>query len=186
MITIRPYQPSDKENVRRVCMHLAPEEPTPALLGPAHSPGLSTFCDYYIECEPQNCFVADDGGTAVGCIWCAEEYRRYYRRFKKDYLANMSLRKRVNYWGAARMPVFFAKKYPAHLHIDVLNAYQRQGLGFQLMDALTTHLRGKGVPGVMLVVGESNEKGRNFYRKYGFRQIARLGGIVLGLDLREG
>ena len=185
MLTIRPYQPEDKENVRRVCMHLKPGEARQ--MNPARAASLATFCDYYIECEPQNCFVADDGGEAVGCIWCAEDYRRYYARFKKEYLSRMKdipLGKRMNYWGAAWTPRFLAKKYPAHLHIDVLDAYQRQGLGSRLMDALTAHLRAKGVPGVMLVVSGRNEKGLNFYTKYGFSRVVQIAnGVVMGLRL---
>jgi len=187
MPTIRPYQPGDKENVRRVCLHTKPEEPYPQL-NPDRAASLATFCDYYIECEPQNCFVAaDENDEAIGCIWCARDYRRYYARFKKDYLSRMKdvpLGRRIGYWGAAWSPRFYEKKYPAHLHIDVLDAYQRQGLGSLLMDALTAHLRAQGIPGVMLVVSARNEKGMNFYNKYGFEQVRRIGnGVVMGLRL---
>jgi len=186
MLTIRPYQPGDKEDVRRVCMHAKPGETVE--INPARAASLATYCDYYIECEPQNCFVAADGsGKVVGCVWCAEDYWRYYRRFAKEYLPGMRglpLRKRADYRFAAWMPRWFAPKYPAHLHIDVLGEYQRQGLGSQLMDALAAHLRAKGVPGVMLVVSAGNEKGMNFYRKYGFRQVRRISrAVVMGLRL---
>ena len=187
MLTIRPFQPKDDENVRRVCLHTKPEDPTPQL-DPNRAASLATFCGYYIECEPQNCFVAaDENDEAIGCIWCAEDYWRYYKRFKAQYLSGMkslSLGKRLNYAGAAWSPRFFAKKYPAHLHIDVLDAYQRQGLGSRLMDALTAHLRAKGIPGVMLVVSARNEKGMNFYHKYGFQEVRRFAnGVVMGLKL---
>jgi len=182
-MTIRPYRPGDKEAARRACLHAKPGEAVE--LDPARAASLATFCDYYLECEPQNCFVAaGDDGEAVGCIWCAEDWRRYYRRFAREYLPGMPPDKRRKYRGAAWMPLFFAKKYPAHLHIDILEAYQRQGLGHRLMDALTDHLRAKGVPGVMLVVSARNEKGMRFYRKYGFRQVLRLpGSVVMGLRL---
>jgi len=186
MPTIRPYRTEDRENVRRVCLHAKPGEVVE--LSPARAASLATFCDYYIECEPENCFVAaDDNDEAIGCIWCAENYRRYYERFAGEYLPAMRglpLRTRLNYWGAAWTPRFLAKKYPAHLHIDVLQAYQRMGLGSQLMDALTAHLRAKGVPGVMLVVSATNEKGMGFYRKYGFEQVTQIArSVVMGLRL---
>jgi ribosomal protein S18 acetylase RimI-like enzyme len=58
------------------------------------------------------------------------------------------------------------------------------GLGSRLMDALTNHLRAKGVPGVMLVVGLHNVKGRNFYEKYGFKRLRGIPyTVVMGLDL---
>jgi len=186
MPTIRNYRAEDKENVRRVCLHAKPGEAVE--LSAARAASLATFCDYYIECEPQNCFVAvDSNDEAIGCIWCAEDYRRYYERFAGKYLPAMKglpRLTRMNYWGAAWTPRFFAKNYPAHLHIDVLQAYQRQGLGSLLMDALTAHLRAKGVPGVMLVVSATNEKGMSFYRKYGFGQVTRIArSVVMGLRL---
>ena len=181
MITIRPYRLEDRENVRRVCCHLKPEEP---LEERAHESLLTIFCDYYIECEPDNCFVAaDDNGVVIGYVYCAENYRQYRERFLRDYASKLKER-RLGCYGAALMPVFYAKNYPAHLHIDVLEPYQRMGLGHQLVDALAAHLRAKGIPGVMLVVGRSNVKGRNFYEKYGFKRLRSIPlTVVMGLKL---
>ena len=185
MITIRPYRSEDYENVRRVCCHLEPEEALEE--PPRRSAMLTIFCDYYIECEPQNCFVADDNGVVIGYVYCAENYRRYRERFLRDYAAKLKdqpLALRANCRGAAYAPVFYAKSYPAHLHIDVLEPYQRMGLGHQLVDALAAHLRSKGVPGVMLVVGRHNVKGRNFYEKYGFKRLRSIPfTVVMGLKL---
>ena len=186
MPTIRPYQPRDKENVRRVCCHLKPEEAFEE--SPYRMAMLATYCDYYIECEPQNCFVAvDDNDDAIGCVWCAEDYRGYRGRFPREYTVKLKAlppAKRASCYGSAYMPVFYARKFPAHLHIDILEAYQRMGLGSRLIDALAAHLRAKGVPGVMLVVGYHNEKGRNFYEKYGFKRQRGLPfTVVMGLKL---
>ena len=184
MPTIRPYQPKDKENVRHICIQTGP--------GAALKPGrarellLATYCDYYIECEPQNCFVIADGDDgAVGYILCAQDYWRYRGRFLREYAPRAKgLRGRVEARGSAGLPRLFVKKYPAHLHIDILPAYQRMGLGSQLMDTLTARLRAMGVPGVMLGVGAGNEKGHNFYRKYGFKALLRIPGcVVMGLEL---
>ena len=185
MITIRQYRPEDRENVRRVCCHLKPEEP---LDERAHKTLLTIFCDYYIDCEPDNCFVAaDENDVVIGYVYCAENYHAYRRRFMREYapkLKGQPFSRRVDAWGAAHMPVFFAKKYPAHLHIDVLEPYQRMGLGHKLVDALAAHLRAKGVPGVMLVVGRSNVKGRGFYNKYGFQRLKSIPfTVVMGLKL---
>ena len=70
------------------------------------------------------------------------------------------------------------------LHIDILDAFQRQCYGSRMMDALTQQLRAKGVSAVMLVVGSGNKKGRSFYLKYGFEEVRVLpGGVVMGLKL---
>jgi len=185
MPTIRPYQPKDKENVRTVCIRTGPGSALQP--GPARKTLLATYCDYYIECEPHNCFVvADDADKAVGYILCAEDYWRYRARFLREYVPRAQGLRQLENWGAAWLPRLFAKRYPAHLHIDILPGYQRMGLGSQLMNTLTAQLREKGIPGVMLGVGAGNEKGRNFYRKYGFKKLLRIPGcVVLGLELTE-
>jgi ribosomal protein S18 acetylase RimI-like enzyme len=184
MPTIRPYQPKDKENVRRVCIACGPA--AGLTQGPKYDLELVTFCDYYVECEPQNCFVIADGdGEAVGYILCAESFHDYRGRFLKDYAPRVrGFARKVMCQGSARMPRLFAKGYPAHMHINILEPYQRMGLGSKLVDALAAHLRTKGVPGLMLGVGAGNVKGRSFYNKYGFKRLLRIPGCVLmGLDL---
>ena len=186
MPTIRPYRPSDADHVRVVSMRTGPSEALQE--GPARTTLFATYVDYYIEHEPHNCFVvADDDDNAVGYILCAESYWAYREIFLREYAPRtrgFRLHMRVECLASLVLPRFFYRRYPAHLHIDILPGYQRMGLGSQLMDALTNHLRGKGVRGVMLGVGSTNEKGKNFYKKYGFRQVARVPfSIVMGLDL---
>ena len=186
MPTIRPYRSSDADRVHIVSMHTGPKEALQE--GPARTLLFTTYVDYYIEHEPHNCFViADDEDNAVGFIFCAEDYRPYREIFTRDYAPRtrgFSLPMRVECLGSLYLPGFFYRGYPAHLHINILPEYQRMGLGSQLMDTLTEHLRQKGVRGVMLGVGSHNEKGRNFYRKYGFRQVFRIPfSIVMGLEL---
>lgn len=184
MPTIRPYEPKDKENVRNICIRTGPGAAREE--GPVRTALLATFCDYYIECEPHNCFVAaDDNDEAVGYILCAENDRRYRERFIREYVPRVDgLRGRLECRSSAALPRLFRRGYPAHLHIDILPAYQRIGLGHRLMDALTAHLREKNIPGVMLGVGAGNVKGRSFYNKYGFRELLRIPGCVaMGLKL---
>lgn len=60
---------------------------------------------------------------------------------------------------------------PAHLHIDILEGYQRQGWGRKLIGRLIEHLREEGVDGVWLGLDPKNVNARRFYRKLGFREI---------------
>jgi len=186
MPTIRNYQEKDREHVRHVSIQTGPKQARQE--GPARVTLLTTYCDYYIDCEPHNCFViADDDDRAAGYIVGAEDYWAYYKRFSQDYAPRtkgLPLYNRVECLGAAWLPRFLMKKYPAHLHINILPDYQRMGLGSQLMDALTTHLREKGISGVMLGVAADNQKGRNFYHKYGFKKLIRIPmSVVMGLRL---
>lgn len=61
--------------------------------------------------------------------------------------------------------------YPAHLHIDLLPAGQRRGLGRRLLDTLRTELAARGVPGVHLGMDPANTGARAFYDRYGFREL---------------
>jgi len=184
MPSIRPYQPKDKENVRHTCIETGPA--TGLTHGPKYDLELICFCDYYLECEPRNCFViADDNDEAVGYILGAEDFWGYRERFLKDYAPRV---KNFFLWvkcqGSARMPKLFVKGYPAHMHINIMAPYQRMGFGSKLVDTLSDNLRSKGIPGMMLGVGAGNVKGRSFYNKYGFKKLLRIPGCVLmGLDL---
>lgn len=185
MATVRPYEGKDQPAVQGVCLATGPAD---ANQPKTRARLLACFCDYYIEKEPHNCFVlADDSDTAVGYILCAENFDRYYAVFCKEYVSRARQGGWLNGIAARFVTVpqrFYAKRYPAHLHIDILPAYQRKGWGTVLMDTLTNHLRAKEIPAIMLVVGAGNKKAINFYKKYGFTVIKKIFAYVaMGLDL---
>jgi GNAT superfamily N-acetyltransferase len=60
------------------------------------------------------------------------------------------------------------EQYPAHLHIDILPEYQRQGWGKKLMEELVSRLREQGVRGVHLVMAGDNVAAGRFYEAVGF------------------
>ena len=182
---VRPYQEKDKENVRFVCLN----SEGPCDLSKADRFFiLTTYCDYYIEQEPENCFVAaDETDRAVGYIICTENYDRFAPVFSREYISRFSpLQARYRFGAAhsADLQKKYKSEYPAHMHIDVLPEYQRMGLGHRLVDTLAAHLAKKGVPGVMLTVGTSNKVGQSFYNKYGFVLLEKApGDIAYGLRL---
>ena len=184
METIRPYQPKDWDNIRSICLINAGNPKTKR----DQDYILDTYCDYYIECEPENCFVAaNEKDEAVGYIYCAENYAAYQAHFNEKYLPKV---KALGYfkWKASlasyRLHAKYAAEYPAHLHIDILDDYQRKGLGSKLVGALSEHLKAKGIPGLMLTVGGTNSKGINFYKKYGFEVLEKgFGDVAMGLTL---
>ncbi len=184
---IRPYIDSDKENVRFVCLN---SEGPCTMTDEEQRFILTTYCDYYLETEPENCFVAaDDANTAIGYVICTQSFNRFYSTFINDYIPRLSdLPER--YALSALRSVDLQQKYkaefPAHLHIDILPPYQRKGLGHLLIDALCTHLQNRSVPGVMLTVGSLNYVGQSFYNKYGFVRLEEYNGdIAYGLHLQK-
>ena len=166
---IRPYRDTDANAVRFVCLNS--EGPCTESEDTKHFI-LTTYCDYYIEKEPENCFVAADAhDNAVGYVICTEDYDLFRPVFLSDYLPRIPKSDARHYAYAIDSTVLqekYKSRYPAHLHIDLLPDCQRQGIGTKLVDTLRSHLSAKGVPGVMLTVGATNHVGRSFYEKYGF------------------
>lgn len=184
-MTVRPYRQSDKENVRYV--HLNSDGPCKSTKRGINF-GLAVYCDYYIEKEPDNCFVAvDENDRAIGYVICAENFDVFHKRFLNEYYTRIQkweFKRRKSALKSIESQEKYKAEYPAHLHIDILPEYQRMGLGHQLMDALCNNLREKGVNGVVLTVWHKNEKGRRFYEKYGFDLIeTKETSVVYGLKL---
>lgn len=71
------------------------------------------------------------------------------------------------------------EEYPAHLHIDILPAFQSKGLGAKMIERLEEELRGKGVRGVHLVMAAGNEGAERFYKRQGFERwgVVMDGGV---------
>ena len=61
------------------------------------------------------------------------------------------------------------QQYPAHLHIDILQEYQRKGWGTVLIQKFFEAVKSLGTSGVHLDMVESNGKARAFYESVGFR-----------------
>ena len=185
-MTIRPYQSKDKENVRFV--HLNSDGPCKSSKRGINF-GLAVYCDYYIEKEPENCFVAaDENDKAIGYIISTEDFDKFYPVFLSEYrtrIAKWEYKRRKSALRSVVPHEKYKDEYPAHLHIDILPEYQRMGLGRQLMDALCEHLRQKNVKGIMFTVWHKNYNAIKFYEKYGFKLIeTKETTLVYGLKLR--
>lgn len=174
-MNIRPYEKRDKDAVHFICLNSD---------GPCKSTErgknftLSVYCDYYIEKEPENCFVAaDENDNPVGYIICTENFDTFKKCFVNEYCTRIKkweFRRRKTALRSIIPHEKYKTEYPAHLHIDILPEYQRMGLGHKLTDALLSHLKRKDIKGIMLTTWIKNKKGRGFYDKYGFSLIEEM------------
>lgn len=63
------------------------------------------------------------------------------------------------------------KKYPSHLHIDIVESHQSAGYGKSMIAFLLSELKQAGSSGVHLHMSASNDRGRVFYKKFGFIEV---------------
>ncbi len=172
MVSVRPYKETDKDRVQHICLANAE-----CLEASADTQKyiLLMYCNYYIEQEPANCFVAvNDKDEAVGYIICSEDYENYEKIFKAEYLnlcAAISPRRYVEAKLDLLSHSMFKKEHPAHFHIDIDDNYQRMGLGSLLISTLKAHLHSKGIKSMMMVCGADNDNAISFYRKNGFKDL---------------
>ena len=185
MINIRKYEEKDKELLRDICIKTS-KLPTDTINQRKFLTLL--YNDYYTEVEGHNCFVAvDENDVAVGYILCAEDFRKYSEAFKKRYLPQIK-KLGLSYYFMAIAEMtghsLFCKKYPAHLHIDILDVCQGQGVGTRLVNELKNHLKSKNVPALMLSCGGDNTMAVKFYKKNNFKVVKNLAGsYIMGIEL---
>lgn len=185
MINIRKYQDKDKEYLRDICI-----KTSKLPVGTETERKFLTlmYNDYYTEIEGRNCFVAvDESDIPVGYILCAEDFNTYAKIFKKAYLPQIRKLGMKYYFMAVTEMVghkLFSKKFPAHLHIDILDICQGQGVGTKLVNELKAHLKSKNIPALMLSCGGDNTMAVKFYKKNNFEVIKNLAGsYIMGIDL---
>jgi len=140
--------------------------------------------------EPSLAFVAEDTAGVGGYIVGALDSRAFEERLESDWWPGLRARypepppglpaqRRTPDQQLAsvihhplRTPDELARRYPSHLHINLLPRLQADGYGSQLTRTLITALRERGSCGVHLYVTRSNRRAVGFYRHFGFTELA--------------
>lgn len=175
-VIVRPYDGRDRAAVRDLCRQAARGQPDPLF----HEDGELApllFADYYLDREPDCCFVAEVDGRIVGYIVGTRNTRACRRALGRRIIPRVVLRiatrivtlryrRKVTYraaWayllarlrpGPADCPESLLGRYPGHSHLNVAAGYRGQGLGFALSTAFHDHLRACGITGMHAVVLE--------------------------------
>ena len=186
MATIRPMRPEDLKDVEYVCrMTAGPGAQKDPVIGYRLARMFSTY--YVRECYDTCFVVADESDKAVGYILCEPDYKRYKKIFRKVDVPEIKKLHKKSGQQAWLFPIpycFFGHKYPAHLHIDILDEYQNQGLGSKLMEILFEELKKRKVKGIMLQANLSNEGAVRFYKRLGFKMLStKLHTATMGKSL---
>ena len=181
-MTIRPYNKKDFRYVQDICIATSQlsDEDTP--INRAYLCAL--YCDYYLDNQPEFCFVAvDDNDIPVGYVLCSADCDDYLVKMEDLYLP---LVRKVNSGEFFKFNAlnkitqrYIRQGYTAHLHIDILEEYQSQGIGTQLIETLCDKLKESNVEGVYLICGIKNSEARAFYEHRGFDDIDYITGAVV-------
>ena len=184
---IRPYRPADRAALAEICVRTAHEGADSSSLYPDPELMPTIFAYPYVALEPDFAFVLDDGeGRAVGYVLGAPDTAGFAERFRDVWLPEAGARHPA-FEGTPRTPAEEMTvllhtpermvrdeldAFPAHLHIDLLPAWQGRGYGRSLMRTLLEALHREGVTAVHLCMVRSNTSARAFYDRLGFRQLA--------------
>ena len=144
------------------------------------------FCEYYLLCEPENCFVAVDGTDVVGYIIGSTTTTEVSSRFARRIIP-LVLRRifAVTIWKYPEsflcllrfVPfllsdlVTIETRFPAHFHTNIRAEYQGKGLGRRLIEVYEKHLRDNNISGLYLSTSSKNERALGFYKHLGYKII---------------
>lgn len=178
-----PFEAHHADALRKICLQTAGEE---TLRDPARSRYvLAMYCDCYLA-HGTAFVLTDDDSAPRGYILAAEDITQHTAHMA-PYLAEIeALGGLYPLMAQAELAAYrqYAQTYPAHLHIDILEAYTGNGNGSALMQTLLAALRSRGVPGLMLQVSVDNERAIGFYKKNGFQILsANKYALVMGQQL---
>ncbi|WP_398957282.1 GNAT family N-acetyltransferase [Streptomyces sp. GC420] len=183
---VRPYRPEDDDALAEICVRTAHNGQDSRHIYPDQELLPSIFALPYARLEPELTFVLDDGnGRAVGYILGTSDTPRFVREFRAMWLPRVAQRFPEPAGPPAtpaeemarllhdpeRMVLPELAGHPAHLHIDLLPAWQRQGHGRALMRTFLDALRAQDVAAVHLCMATANVPARAFYDRLGFREI---------------
>jgi GNAT superfamily N-acetyltransferase len=186
-VVIRPYRPSDRSAVRRLCCE------TGYLGGPIDPvfEDRELFADYltkyYTDWEPASSFVVEQDGVVKGYLMGS--YRPLRQQFF-NFFNNLNLFARgMAKYASYRQPtrdfigwilrnswreVPKAPRRCAHFHFNILPEAQGLAHSRKLMNTYLDYLRAKGVPQVFgQVVTFEDRRGAKVFERYGFQVVEK-------------
>lgn len=186
-IAIRHYQLSDREPVRRIAYDTAFFGNSAAAFidGREFLEGLLT--DYYLDYEPESCFVAVFQEKVIGYLIGSKNYPALAKRgqgkvlpgFLRQVIFKGLLFRKKNFIFAIKLirsffrgelsSPDFSLSYPAVLHINLRDGFRNLGIGRRLMELFMNYLAQQKVKGAHLAT-LSEDAGR-FYQKLGFNLL---------------
>ena len=192
MTSIRPFRPDDLPRLREICLLTGDvgDDATGRHVSDALLPDL--FLEPYLACDPRwSWIVADDADVPVGYLVATPDSRAFAAWWRAEWTPAFARRHGAEASGPdaallargldpeSTIPEEVVDAYPAHLHIDLLDAARGGGTGRRLMGLLLARLADEGVPGVHLGMNPANTGARAFYDRLGFRAASADGDLLV-------
>jgi len=188
-IRIRKYQPSDRDAIRLICKDTANRKF--AKNEKKREAMCLMFIDYFLDFEPDNCFVAVEGKMPVGYIVCSTDAEKYDREFRKRYIPTIrkiSIPMAIFTLLCLKTSNRLNRTHNGGLHINVDASHQGLKIGPRLLSSLSRHLHKKGYPYMYLVTQNNKTRGYHFFTHFGFHEIRQCfgGTIALAFETKNG
>jgi GNAT superfamily N-acetyltransferase len=183
---IRPYASADLRAVYDICARTAHNGGDARSIYSDDDLMPDFFTGPYMYFEPALAFVLDIGAEPVGYIVGTADTPAFVLRYRQEWIPRLAHKypERIGepttpddlmiavHYNPERMLLPEVAAYPAHLHIDLLPKYQRQGLGRALMVTMLSALDAAGASAVHVAMATANTGARVFYDRLGFHEIA--------------
>jgi GNAT superfamily N-acetyltransferase len=197
MVTLRPYRPDDLNALYAICLKTGdaskdatPLHSDPQLIGHIYSAPYGVL-------EPENVFVAEDADGVAGYIVGTYDTDRFNARLEVEWFP--ALRARYTHAEGMtpadrqriaaimrpdRSPTGIVARYPAHIHMNLLERLRGRKVGTQLLQRWVVQARSAGVTGIHLGASATNAGGIAFWTRSGFVPLRKDPGAVwFGMDL---
>ena len=204
-VVIRPYEARDRDAVRRVCFVTGYMGDPVAWQWRDAESFADIFSGYYTDREPESALVVEIDGEVSGyLLGCVDSTRVWNvgavagRHIVRRGIALRPGTARVVWRTVADAAVDLRKgrvtreqlefsdpRWPAHLHVDLLQRARGKGVGRAMVTSWLDSLRARSVPGCHLQTMAENTAAVAFFESVGF---VRHGDPVLtpGLRTRDG
>ncbi len=171
---VRRFEERDREAIRKICSDAALEKPNTQFHEDRELAPLC-FTDYYLNYEPESCFVGEVDGQVIGYLVGCKDTQVFNRVFQSRFLPRivarigwqlltLQYRKKETYqmlwwtlmehfWQGEKLDIPL-DEYPAHTHINVVPEYRGCGLSNQLSRAFRQHMKELGITGLHGIIIE--------------------------------
>lgn len=199
-MNVRKYRTEDRKGVQDICYLSGFMGESAEYFWRHKQSFVEIWTSYYTEHEPESLYVATVNdivvGYLTGCVdsllapKLADTMKRLvikHRLFLRPTIAVLLARGLFDIIKDKQVPKgeLIDKRYPAHLHINLLPAARGTGLGKALMESWFEQLKQSGSQGCHLCTTVENTHAVSFFERMGFKKYG-IPSLISGIRGRDG